>query len=131
MNHWSEERLDDDPEDSLVRPYTITRGRTLPERDDLTLITVVITLDAEIGPGGGRGLQPEHRMILEQCRTPAAVAEIAAGLNLPVAVTKILIGDLIALGRVSTRAPLALAAGQKPDIRLLQAVRDGLLRLNL
>jgi hypothetical protein len=131
VNHWSEERLDDDPGDSLVRPYTITRGRTLPERDDLTLITVVVTLDAEIASGGGRGLQPEHRMILEQCRTPAAVAEISAELNLPVAVTKILIGDLIALGRVATRAPLALAAGQKPDIRLLQAVRDGLLRLNL
>jgi len=130
VNHWSEERFDDeDPEDSLVRPYTITRGRTLPERGDLSLITVVTALDPEIEPGGGRGLQPEHRMILELCRQPSAVAEIAAGLNLPVAVTKILIGDLIASGRVSVRAPLALAAGQQPDIRLLQAVRDGLLRL--
>jgi len=129
VNHWSEERLDDDPEDSLVRPYTITRGRTLPERGDLTLITVVSTIDAEFGTANVRGLQPEHRMILEQCRIPAAVAEIAAGLNLPVAVAKILIGDLIALGRVAARPPLALAAGQKPDIRLLQAVRDGLLRL--
>jgi len=129
VNHWSEERLDEDPEDSLVRPYTITRGRTLPERGDLTLITVVSTIDAEFGAANVRGLQPEHRMILEQCRTPAAVAEIAAGLNLPVAVAKILIGDLIALGRVAARPPLALAAGQKPDIRLLQAVRDGLLRL--
>ena len=129
MNHWSEEQFDDDPEDSLVRPYTITRGRTLPEHGDLTLITVVTTLDPEDGPGSVRGLQPEHRMILEQCRRPAAVAEIAAGLNLPVAVAKILIGDLIALGRVVARPPLALAAGQRPDIRLLQAVRDGLLRL--
>jgi len=129
VNHWSEEQFDDDPEDSLVRPYTITRGRTLPEHGDLTLITVVTTLDPENGPGGVRGLQPEHRMILEQCRRPAAVAEIAAGLNLPVAVAKILIGDLIALGRVAARPPLALAAGQRPDIRLLQAVRDGLLRL--
>lgn len=129
VNHWSEERLDEDPEDSLVRPYTITRGRTLSEHSDLTLITLVSTLDAEPGSDGVRGLQPEHRMILEQCRGPAAVAEIAATLNLPVAVTKILIGDLIALGRVAARAPLALAVGQKPDIRLLRAVRDGLLRL--
>ena len=131
MNHWSEERLDDeDPEDTLVRPYTITRGRTLPERGDLlSLITLVTTLDAEIVPGGGRGLQPEHRMILELCRRPTAVAELAAGLNLPVSVTKILIGDLLALGRVAARPPLALAAGEQPDIRLLQAVRDGLLRL--
>ena len=130
MNHWSEERFDDDdPEDTLVRPYTITRGRTLSERSDLGLITLVTTLDARIEPGGARGLQPEHRMILDRCRRPTAVAELAAGLDLPVAVTKILVGDLLALGRVAARPPLALAAGEQPDIRLLQAVRDGLFRL--
>jgi Protein of unknown function (DUF742) len=98
VNHWSEERFDDDaPEDALVRPYTITRDRTLPERADLSLITLVTILDARIDPGWARGPQPEHRMIIERCHRPTAVAEIAAG--------------------------------QQPDIRLLQAVRDGLFRL--
>ena len=41
MKHWTEGFDDDDADESLVRPYTITGGRTAPERDDLTLITLV------------------------------------------------------------------------------------------
>jgi len=39
------------------------------------------------------------------------------------------VGDLIDLGRVTARPPLAVAVGQRPDMTLLQAVRDGLRRL--
>jgi hypothetical protein len=129
VNHWADESLDQDPDDSFVRPYTITHGRTLSARDDLTLITVIATLAPPDTPIDGRGLEPEHRFILEQCRTPCVLAEVAARLDLPVAVAKILIGDLVDSGRVSARPPLAVAAGQRPDITLLQAVRDGLRRL--
>lgn len=129
MNHWADGSLDEDPDDSFVRPYTITHGRTASARDDLTLITVITTLAPPDLPSGLRGLEPEHRLILERCRRPAALAEVAAMLNLPVAVTKILIGDLIAAGGVSARPPLAVAVGQGPDINLLLAVRDGLQRL--
>lgn len=128
VSHWADEPLDEDPEDSSVRPYTITHGRTASARADLSLITIVVAL----GPPGEqpvRGLEPEHRFILERCRRPVALAEIAAGLNLPVAVTKILISDLITLGAVAARPPVPVTAGQKPDTRLLQAVRDGLRRL--
>lgn len=127
-SHWTDEPLDDDPEDSFVRPYTITHGRTVSAHGDLTLITIIVALHPARDQLT-RGLEPEHRAILEQCRRPAAVAEIAARLDLPVAVAKILIGDLITLGTVAARAPVALAVGQSPDIRLLQAVRDGLRRL--
>ena len=41
MKHWTEGFDDDGADESLVRPYTITGGRTAPERDDLTLITLV------------------------------------------------------------------------------------------
>jgi hypothetical protein len=127
-SHWADEPLDDD-EDSFVRPYTITHGRTVSAHEELTLITIVVALVPPEEQFGTRGLEPEHRFILERCRRPVALAEIAAGLNLPVAVTKILISDLITLGTVAARPPLAVAAGRKPDIRLLQAVRDGLRRL--
>jgi hypothetical protein len=129
VSHWADEPLDDDPEDSFVRPYTITHGRTAAARGDLTLITIIVAIILPEEQLGTRGLEPEHRFILEQCRRPVALAEIAAGLNLPVAVAKILISDLIALGAVAARPPVAVAAGQKPDTRLLQAVRDGLRRL--
>ncbi|WP_280726687.1 DUF742 domain-containing protein [Kitasatospora sp. MAA4] len=116
----------------MVRPYTITRGRTAPERDDLTLITVLTTVQDPADPGGRQSarLQPEHRVILDRCRHPAAVAEVAADLDLPVSVTKILLGDLIAQGLLLARAPLSVArASGGMDIGLLTAVRDGLRRL--
>jgi hypothetical protein len=119
----------DDADAQSVRPYTITQGRTAPVRDDLTLITLVTTVEPEVPGRSSRGLQPEHRAILRQCRTPAAVAEIAAGLDLPISVAKILIDDLVALGRAATRPPLAVAAGSTVDMNLLRAVRDGLRRL--
>ncbi|MGW4909804.1 DUF742 domain-containing protein [Streptomyces sp. NPDC004270] len=130
MSHWADAAPDDeDAEQSFVRPYTITQGRTTSARNDLTLITVIATVVAPGEEPSNRGLQPEHRLILQQCRTPVALAEVAAGLNLPVAVTKILVSDLITLGRVTARAPLAVADGQALDMTLLQAVKDGLLRL--
>ncbi|MFD1830977.1 MULTISPECIES: DUF742 domain-containing protein [Streptomyces] len=129
MNHWTDRLESDDGEDPLVRPYTITRGRTAPRRDDLTLITVVTTVEPDETRPAGRRLEPEHRAILEQCREPAAVAEIAAELDLPVSVTKILIGDLEALGRVTTRPPLAAERSGGLNLEILQAVRDGLQRL--
>ncbi|WSL80543.1 DUF742 domain-containing protein [Kitasatospora sp. NBC_01266] len=114
----------------MVRPYTITRGRTAPERDDLTLITVLTALP-RAAEQAGRRLQPEHRAILARCtRQPAAVAELAADLDLPVSVTKILLGDLIAQGLLAARAPIAVArASGGVDLGLLNAVREGLRRL--
>lgn len=137
MTHWTEAFDEDDEsvEEPLVRPYTITRGRTTPDRDDLTLITVVTAVppdpdDPLGGVLGTRGLQPEHRTVLELCQEPRAVAEIAAGLDLPVSVTKILIGDLIGTGRVLARPPLSFRPeGGSIDMTILQAVRDGLRKL--
>ncbi|MCX4408398.1 DUF742 domain-containing protein [Streptomyces sp. NPDC059837] len=130
MSHWADAAPDDEyAEESFIRPYTITQGRTTSARDDLTLITVIATVVAPDEQLSTRGLQPEHRLILQLCRTPVALAEVAAELNLPVAVTKILVSDLIALGRVTARPPLAVAVGQGLDMTLLQAVKDGLLRL--
>ncbi|WTK49281.1 DUF742 domain-containing protein [Streptomyces sp. NBC_01520] len=118
----------------MVRPYTITRGRTAPERDDFSLITVLTTADRPVDEHGvalraGR-LQPEHRIILDRCRRPAAVAEVSADLDLPVSVTKILLADLVSQGLLLARAPLTVArASGGADMGLLAAVRDGLRRL--
>ncbi|MEU9317811.1 DUF742 domain-containing protein [Streptomyces sp. NPDC048295] len=118
----------------MVRPYTITRGRTAPERDDFSLITVLTTAQDPRDEHGvpvrpGR-LQPEHRMILERCHRPAAVAEVASDLGLPVSVTKILLADLVAQGLLLARAPLSVArVAGGADMGMLAAVRDGLRRL--
>ncbi|MEU6788543.1 DUF742 domain-containing protein [Nonomuraea angiospora] len=133
MKHWTEGFDDDDADEPLVRPYTITGGRTAPERDDLTLITLVTSLSG-VSSQTGRGLrrmQPEHRTIFALCERPLAVAEVASALDLPVSVTKILIGDLIENGQMRARPPLAFAqaGGGLPDVTILEAVRDGLRKL--
>ncbi|MFE9765969.1 DUF742 domain-containing protein [Streptomyces sp. NPDC005808] len=130
MRHWADAAADDDDsEDSLVRAYTITQGRTASVRGDLTLITVIATVSGLGDQQGDRSLQPEHRLILKQCRTPVALAEVSAMLRQPVAVTKILVDDLLGIGRVAIRPPLTVVAGEEPDMILLQAVKDALLRL--
>ncbi|WP_329311412.1 DUF742 domain-containing protein [Streptomyces sp. NBC_01262] len=133
MTHWAYENAAGDADDEpLVRPYTITRGRTSAGRDDLTLITVITAVGdgALPEPAASRGLQPEHRTVLGLCRVPVAVAEIAAGLDLPVSVTKILLGDLIGAGLARARPPATfMTEDGAPDMALLQAVRDGLRKL--
>jgi hypothetical protein len=133
MKHWTEGFDDDDADEPpLVRPYTITSGRTTPERDNLTLITLVTAmsgLDAAAGHGLRR-MQPEHRAILALCQRPLAVAEVASAMGLPVSVSKILIGDLIEAGQMRARPPLAFAhAAGFTDMTILEAVRDGLRKL--
>ncbi|QIQ03620.1 DUF742 domain-containing protein [Streptomyces liangshanensis] len=132
MRHWAEGFDDDDDDEQLVRPYTITSGRTAPERADLTLITLLTTVP-DITPRGAlaaRRMQPEHRTILAMCREPKAVVEVAAELGLPVSLTKILIGDLVDSGQMWARAPRPFTRpGGLPDMTILEAVRDGLRQL--
>ncbi|WP_443046496.1 DUF742 domain-containing protein [Streptomyces sp. NBC_00247] len=135
--YWDDDEIDADEDDgagTMVRPYTITRGRTAPERDDFTLITVLTTVhemrDEHGTPLRPGRLQPEHRMILDRCTHPAAVAEVSADLDLPISVTKILLADLVSQGLLLARAPLSVArASGGADMGMLAAVRDGLRRL--
>lgn len=129
MSHWTD-GLEPDADDSLVRPFTITRGRTASRLSDLELITVVMATGREDHETPRLPvLEPEHRKILEQCSKPAVVAEIAAHLDLPVSVTKILIGDLIESSLVTTRAPVQSGGNPALDLELLRAVREGLEQL--
>jgi hypothetical protein len=106
----------------VVRPYTLTGGRSRPFTSGLNLLTHVEALyapDADL-----LALQPEHRAILSLTRTALTVAELAARLDLPVGVVRVLVGDLIQANLVSTFE--ADAAIRAPDDDILQAVIDGL-----
>lgn len=106
----------------VVRPYTLTGGRSRPFTSGLNLLTHVEALyapDADLV-----GLQPEQRTILSLTRTAMTVAELAARLDLPVGVVRVLVGDLIQANLVSTFE--ADAAIRAPDDDILQAVIDGL-----
>ncbi|MCQ4079155.1 DUF742 domain-containing protein [Streptomyces sp. RB6PN25] len=107
----------------LIRPYTLTGGRTRP-RHQLNLLSLVRTTET----GVRERLDPEHVQVLDVCSgPPVSVAEVAARLRQPVQVAKILLSDLIDVRAVTTRAPVTNA---DPTTReTLEAVLDGLQQL--
>ncbi|WP_159945352.1 MULTISPECIES: DUF742 domain-containing protein [unclassified Nocardiopsis] len=112
----------DAPTGALVRPYTMTRGRTRPSTGPrLDLVTIVVAAHGR----DDRAQEPEREAILRLCRRPISVAEISARLDIPLTVVRVLLGDLLADGDVRTRATTT----QLPEKKVLQAVLDGIRRL--
>lgn len=110
----------------VVRPYAMTRGRTRSAAEGkLDLIALVVADDLSQRRAADHTLSPEHIDIVELTRDfPQSVAELAAELDLPVGVVRVLIGDLLhaALVRVSRPVPPA----ELPDERILREVINGL-----
>jgi hypothetical protein len=105
----------------LVRPYAVSGGRTRPtiEMDLLSLVMAT----GQAPPG----LDAEHVKALGRCGNPTSVAEVAAHLRLPVAVTKILLADLVDCEAMTMRAPRPTA--DSTDRVLLERLLDGLQRI--
>jgi hypothetical protein len=111
----------------LVRPYAMTGGRTSPGPTGVRFdLIALVTLDAAApGADDDSTLGPEHRTLIELCRTETqSVAELAADADLPVGVVRVLLGDLLELGRVTISRPVPPA--QLPDERILREVIEGL-----
>jgi len=117
----------DDAAGPVVRPYAMTRGRTSHAADDkLDLIALVMRrpgADDEVLED--QSLSPEHLEILEICgRQATSVAELAADLDLPVGVVRVLVGDLLVAAHVYIHKPVAPA--ELPDESILRDVINGL-----
>lgn len=115
----------DDAVGRMVRPYTVCEGRTRPTCH-FDLMTMVVATGATLR--GVLGL--DHTHVLELCRTPVTVAEIAGRTRMPATVIKVLLSDLVERGAVVTR-PFDLAnqgSDSAPGLDLLEALRDGLLK---
>ena len=106
-----------------VRPYAITGGRTRHSQHTFALITLVVTRNPD--EFGGEHLEPEAAAILALCRDRAvAVAEIAAHLDLPVSVVKILCGDLLNASLILVQAPREET--EVPSVELIERVMNGI-----
>ncbi|MFF8883543.1 DUF742 domain-containing protein [Streptomyces flaveolus] len=104
----------------LVRPYVVTEGRALPTRNTFDLVTMVTAAHTTTS-----GLAPEKRRAVQLCTGGfLSVAEVAAHLDLPVSVVKVLLSDLVDSGHMTARAPVPRA--ELPEARVLQEVLDGL-----
>ncbi|GAB2851660.1 DUF742 domain-containing protein [Streptomyces deserti] len=110
----------------LVRPYAMTGGRTRPGPTGVRFdLIALVTLDPGAPGVDDAALGPEHRALLDLCRTETqSVAELAAGADLPVGVVRVLLGDLLELGSVIVSRPVPPA--QLPDERILHEVIAGL-----
>ncbi|MYT69236.1 MULTISPECIES: DUF742 domain-containing protein [unclassified Streptomyces] len=119
--HWF-----DDDAGPVVRPYAMTRGRTTSAgQHRLDLIAVVVAQARGGDPVADQTLSPEHVDIVELCRdSPQSVAELAAELDLPVGVVRVLIGDLVDDDLVHVTRPVPPA--ELPDESILRDVIDGL-----
>ncbi|WP_280421085.1 DUF742 domain-containing protein [Nocardia carnea] len=117
-DHWDED--DDGP---IVRLFAVTRGRGRTERRELTLDTRVVDRGAGRAP---QRTEPEYVDIARLCRTAQSVAEISAQLRLPLAMAKVLVGDLIDDGRLEVRPPFETTIDPARDIDLLHSIARSL-----
>ena len=105
----------------LVRPYTLTGGRTRSEAADFPIETLVVTTaegERRVGE-----LAHEQRRIAQLCGEPISVAEVAARLGVPLGVARVLVGDLSAEGVVDVHRP---NGGDRTDLKLLERVLGGI-----
>jgi hypothetical protein len=106
----------------VVRPYALTKGRTLPSGGaSFGLIDVVVATNERPSVNFRPG--PEHRRILAMCRRPTPIVDLTSEIDLPLGVVRVLLGDLTSEGMLRV---LSSQRQQLTDQRLLRMVLDGL-----
>ncbi|NMN96269.1 DUF742 domain-containing protein [Antrihabitans stalactiti] len=108
---------------SLVRPYSLTSGRTQPAVE-LALEALVQAL-----PGARNKhweLSDVEAAILALCGESPSVAEIAARAVIPLGVARVLVADLVASGHVKVLATLRDDSTDVERRELIERVLSGL-----
>lgn len=116
---------EDTAEPSLVRPYTLTAGRTEPGVE-LPIDAPVEALSTATKPP--RWPRNDVRgQIMTCCLRTRSVAEIAADLSLPLGATRFLVGDLVTQGylRVHTAPGDSMSVDERRELmeRTLRGLR--------
>jgi uncharacterized protein DUF742 len=110
----------------FVRPYALTLGRTRPAQPpgahELEIETLVST--TAFGEAALGTLALERRSITQLCRDILSIAEIAAKLDVPLGVARVLVGDMAEEGYVAIHRPTS--PSDRPDLALLERVLYGL-----
>ena len=106
----------------VVPAYALTRGRTRSAGPVLPLEALATV--THLGRRRRPGLRMEQRAILDLCRRPTSVAEVAGHLRVPVGVARVLVGDLAASGYVAVHLPRQV--DDRPDAAVVARLLDGL-----
>jgi DNA-binding MarR family transcriptional regulator len=112
-------------EPSLVRPYSLTSGRTRP--------TIELALEALIQALPDTGdlieLSNIEAAIVELSQQSPSVAEIAARLSVPIGVARVLVADLVDNGYVQVLATLQDDSSDAERRELIERVLSGLRKI--
>jgi len=110
----------------FVRPYALTSGRTRPPSgigaSELEIETLVST--TAVGEAALSALVLERRSITLLCREILSIAEVAAKLDVPLGVARVLVGEMAQEGYVAIHRPTS--PSDRPDLALLERVLYGL-----
>jgi Protein of unknown function (DUF742). len=121
----------DEPTGALVRPYAVTRGRTRPKLEialEALVETTVRGRNAVTRDGSSHGR--EHQYIASLCDGRLqSLAEVAARMQLPLGVARVLIADMAADGLVAVYEPTSFDNNDAVGTELLERVLSGLRRL--
>jgi hypothetical protein len=101
----------------------MTGGRV---RSSTELPLETIVLATERGADSTDSLTLERRQICELCFDPIAIAEVSAHLQIPLGVARVLVGDMVTEGLLDSHRTEVAGDGDRPDLRLLERVLDGL-----
>lgn len=113
-----------DARDPRVVPvYALTKGRTRSRGHDLQIETLVSTTGA--GHSARPRLRFEQARIVELCRRPVSVAEVAAQMQIPLGVARVLVSDLHADGRLTIHRAATTRDG-RPRTEVLERLLTGL-----
>jgi len=117
--------IDDGPDDTgrLIRPYAITGGRTGGEVEISLESQIQASTRASEHLGAYRW---EAARLIELVQTPMALIELAARLELPLGVARVLVADLISDGAVTIHQPVV---AEQNFGSLLERVLDGVRNL--
>ena len=111
----------DDEGGRLIRPYAMTGGRTMAETDIKLEAQIQASTRASQHLGAYRW---EAAKVVELVQTPMALIEIAARLQIPIGVARVLVADLVADGAVVLHVPEKAQSFSSLLERVLDGVRN-------
>src|ERR671917_1416176 len=117
----------EEPTGALVRPYAVTRGRTRPRLEIAIEALVETTVRGRSTNGNKGGQGREHQYIAALCDGRLqSLAEIAARMQLPLGVARVLIADMASDGLLAIYEPALLNDNDAVGTELLERVLSGL-----
>ena len=105
----------------LIRPYAMTGGRTLAESEISLEAQIQATARASQHLGAYRW---EAAKVVELVQSPMALIEIAARLQIPIGVARVLVADLVSDGAVMLHTPEKTQSFASLLERVLDGVRN-------